>query len=235
MATFGSDPLSSPSGDFQQLPEFEPDALFFEESWTLGASAAMEGWRRRHRTQEDRDRRSRAFREFDRIASIVFLQPDDLESELPPSPYAAYAVGLQTAGWSRNSAQAFPSHVLDRPAQSWTPPEWTPQDRAPYSDFPHNRGPQGWSPRDEVPPQPDSYTEPCESGMTPRQACRLLGVSPTVQREQLRSAYRRMVTQWHPDRLEGSSDAELNLATERMADINLAYRLLLQGLSLDAA
>jgi curved DNA-binding protein CbpA len=54
-------------------------------------------------------------------------------------------------------------------------------------------------------------------------------------REQLRSAYRRMVTQWHPDRLEGSSEEELNFATERMAEINLAYRLLLQGLSLNAA
>jgi DnaJ like chaperone protein len=71
--------------------------------------------------------------------------------------------------------------------------------------------------------------------MTPRQACHLLGVGPTVQREQLRSAYRRMVTQWHPDRLEGSSEQDLTFATERMAEINLAYRLLLQGLSLNAA
>ena len=235
MAAFVSDQLPCLSGDFQQLPEFEPDALFFEESWSLGASAAMEGWRRRHGAEEDRDRRSRAFREFDRMANIVFLQPDDSEGDLAPSPYAAYAVGLQSADWPRGSAQSFPSHVLDRPAQSWTPPEWTPQDRVPHSEIPYNRMPQGWLPRDETPRQPDSYTEPCESGMTPRQACRLLGVSPTMGREQLRSAYRRMVTQWHPDRLEGSSEEELNFATERMAEINLAYRLLLQGLSLNAA
>jgi curved DNA-binding protein CbpA len=42
----------------------------------------------------------------------------------------------------------------------------------------------------------------------------------------VRSAYRRLVSLWHPDRLQ-QADVELReLATERMAEINEAYHLL---------
>jgi len=67
---------------------------------------------------------------------------------------------------------------------------------------------------------------------TPEQdACRLFGVTPTSTREQLRAAYRRMVIAWHPDRVERGSDTLRRQATERMAAINEAYRLLRNNLS----
>jgi len=72
--------------------------------------------------------------------------------------------------------------------------------------------------------------------LTPEQsACRLLGVTPTSTRQQLRAAFRRMVVAWHPDRLERGSDTLRFQATERMAAINEAYRLLRGNLSAEPA
>jgi len=71
----------------------------------------------------------------------------------------------------------------------------------------------------------------CDSGdpMTEVRACRLLGVDAGSTREQIRAAYRRRASQWHPDRRAGQ------VATERMAAINEAYRLLREGLISKAA
>ncbi|MGA3344523.1 MAG: J domain-containing protein [Terracidiphilus sp.] len=54
----------------------------------------------------------------------------------------------------------------------------------------------------------------------------LLGVTANSTRKQIKAAYRRMVSQWHPDRLELKTDEVRQLATERMAAINEAYHLL---------
>jgi curved DNA-binding protein CbpA len=62
--------------------------------------------------------------------------------------------------------------------------------------------------------------------MTPRHACRLLGVAANSTHDQLKSAYRRMVSQWHPDRLGPATDDARQRATDQMAAINEAYRLL---------
>jgi DnaJ like chaperone protein len=62
--------------------------------------------------------------------------------------------------------------------------------------------------------------------MTMPLACQLLGVTAGSSREQVRSAYRRMVVQWHPDRLAKSSEETRRLANEQMIAINQAYRLL---------
>jgi hypothetical protein len=57
-------------------------------------------------------------------------------------------------------------------------------------------------------------------------AHRLLGVTAMSTREQIRSAYRRLVGQWHPDRVAQSSEEMRRQANEQMIAINLAYRLL---------
>jgi len=57
-------------------------------------------------------------------------------------------------------------------------------------------------------------------------AHRLLGVTAMSSREQIRSAYRRLVGQWHPDRVAQSSEETRRQANEQMIAINLAYRLL---------
>jgi DnaJ-domain-containing protein 1 len=71
--------------------------------------------------------------------------------------------------------------------------------------------------------------------MTMPLACKLLGVSTASTREEVRSAYRRMVTQWHPDRLAKSSEETRRLANEQMVAINQAYRMLREGLMQKAA
>ena len=66
-------------------------------------------------------------------------------------------------------------------------------------------------------------------------ACQLLDVTANSSREQIRSAYRRMVSQWHPDRLQRSSEETRQLANEQMIAINEAYRLLCDGQLQNAA
>jgi DnaJ-domain-containing protein 1 len=64
------------------------------------------------------------------------------------------------------------------------------------------------------------------SKMNASLAYRLLDVTAMSSREQIRSAYRRMVGQWHPDRIANSSEEMRRQANEHMIAINLAYRLL---------
>ena len=55
----------------------------------------------------------------------------------------------------------------------------------------------------------------------------LLGVAPTATRAEVRNAYRSLARRWHPDRfMEGP---ERDWASEKMAEINAAYRACLNG------
>lgn len=62
--------------------------------------------------------------------------------------------------------------------------------------------------------------------LTLESACRVLGVAATSTREQIRAAYRKMASRYHPDRLAQSGAREQELASDRMARVNEAYRLL---------
>lgn len=62
-------------------------------------------------------------------------------------------------------------------------------------------------------------------------ASRVLGVGPTSTREQIRAAYRKMACQYHPDRVARGGTSEQKLASDRMASLKEAYRLLSSGLS----
>ena len=81
--------------------------------------------------------------------------------------------------------------------------------------------------------QEDDWREADEVGypLTPESACRVLGVAVTSTREQIRAAYRKMAGRYHPDRLAQSEAREQKLASDRMASINEAYRLLSKGLA----
>ena len=73
--------------------------------------------------------------------------------------------------------------------------------------------------------QCDSFQEVTRP-LTPQGARRLLAVTTTSTREQIRAAYREMATRHHPDRLVFGTERERQLGTDRMAAINDAYRLL---------
>jgi hypothetical protein len=67
--------------------------------------------------------------------------------------------------------------------------------------------------------------------LTLESARRLLGVAATSTREQIRVAYRKMASRYHPDRLARSAPPEQKLASDRMASINEAYQLLCTDLA----
>ena len=56
-------------------------------------------------------------------------------------------------------------------------------------------------------------------------ALTLLGVSETSSAEQVKRAYRKLVSQNHPDKLagQGASQAQLRAATERTRELHSAY------------
>jgi curved DNA-binding protein CbpA len=57
-------------------------------------------------------------------------------------------------------------------------------------------------------------------------AYELLKVNRYSTESQIKAAYRRMVGQWHPDRLEGKSEEVRELAIKQTAAINKTYHLL---------
>ena len=59
-------------------------------------------------------------------------------------------------------------------------------------------------------------------------AYEILNIPPTATREEIRAAYRALARRWHPDRF--MAGPEQDWASNRMADINAAYRACLDGL-----
>jgi DnaJ-domain-containing protein 1 len=194
--------------------EFEPDAQFMEESWTLGLAAAAESWRaRRHGganrerlDQVERERRGQAFREMDNVGARAFAQASEW--------YAAM----------RRSGSVAGSEIAERQLVDEDNPA---HDRAAWLQQCAEEPFGGWRAR-----EPDADEGPKKNeGMTLGRAMRLLGLTAASTREQVRAAYRRMAGEWHPDRVSGHAEAVRQAATEQMAEINEAYRLLRSAVS----
>lgn len=58
---------------------------------------------------------------------------------------------------------------------------------------------------------------------------RLLGVSPRASRQEVKSAYRRLAKEWHPDRFQQRSRKERVLAEEKFKMLTAAYRRIAGG------
>lgn len=65
--------------------------------------------------------------------------------------------------------------------------------------------------------------------LTHESACQALGVETTSTRQQIRAAYRKMASRHHPDRLAQGGAPEQKRASDRMAYLNDAYRILCAG------
>jgi hypothetical protein len=212
--------------DMQQLFGDDPDPLFLEESWTLGIPAAVENLHRRRQDLAEREHQSRAFRELGSVGTLSFVEDREQAVESLLADRAANIASRYDASWSQRAPQV-------SAAPSWKPQDWTPEDRSLQSYIP-----EGWMPAG-IPPRPEALQEAadplCELPMSEAHARQLLGVTAESTREQVRSAYRRMVGQWHPDRLQHASEDACRQATRQMAALNEAYRMLCEALLEEAA
>lgn len=73
-----------------------------------------------------------------------------------------------------------------------------------------------------------SRTAVASGAMTYAAALRVLGVEPDTDADQVKQAYRRLVSRHHPDKLVGSgaSEARVREATERTRELHQAYALI---------
>jgi DnaJ-domain-containing protein 1 len=76
------------------------------------------------------------------------------------------------------------------------------------------------------PPAEQPLPAPAKWPLTLDAARRLLGVTAASTRDEIKAAYRQMASLYHPDHLARRGDRDRQLATDRMAAINEAYRLL---------
>lgn len=226
------------ANDMQQLlgADFEPDATFLEECWTVGAAAAMENWQDRRDRRADRERQSCAFRELGSLGALHFVESGEQAVESLFADRAATIASRYDANWMQ------PASIGTQPpstgTQSYATEGWTPQDWRPQDQIAHRWIPQGWTPlaaQHQSSQQTEVFPEPYETAMNLPRACRLLGVTEDSTRDQIRSAYRRMVGQSHPDRLQHATEAARCHATRQMADLNEAYRLLCTAMKQEAA
>lgn len=56
-----------------------------------------------------------------------------------------------------------------------------------------------------------------------------LGISTDATEAEIKAAYRRLVSEWHPDRLNDMARELRDIATERLKTINQAYELLINS------
>jgi hypothetical protein len=189
--------------EFQRLvgENSEPDVRFFVESWTSGSAAAVTSFQQRWRRQPEREYPNEGFNESDSLDTVSFTRKGALDAEFSVTAPASASAGRSKAG---------------RPPQS-------PEDASAQAQG------EAWREWENFAEERDGISGAIHP-MTNELACRLLGVTAASTRKQIKVAYRKMVSQWHPDRLEPATEEMRQLANERMAAINEAYHLLLSDL-----
>lgn len=138
------------------------------------------------------------FAELSTVGSF-FSSQARLMDDRPAYACPASSMDSYTAAWLRDPLEAFASRT---------------EDQAPVHDS------AGYKTR--------AYDTGTLGPMTYQRACELLSVSDDSTGTQIRAAYRRLVSEWHPDRLQQSGERVRAFATKQMAAINEAYHLLRQ-------
>ncbi|HEX5226447.1 MAG TPA: J domain-containing protein [Bryobacteraceae bacterium] len=75
----------------------------------------------------------------------------------------------------------------------------------------------------------EAEIEPMPRPLNFEAACRLLGVAVNSTRDQIKAAYRKMANRYHPDHTARSGAHAQKIASDRMAVINEAYRMLCEA------
>lgn len=72
-------------------------------------------------------------------------------------------------------------------------------------------------------------TPPKREQLSRLEACRILGVPPSASKEEIKRAYRRLMSRYHPDKLaaSGASRERIEAANERARKIRQAYEVLM--------
>jgi DnaJ domain len=192
---------ASPSCVASQIREllgedFELDASILEESWMSGLPVASTRYPR-NRERATKDDNGVTFAELGTVGSLFFAQENGLMGDRPAKAYPDRPTLPYTAAWLTNPLEEL---------GSWKENQAAERDSADNARRASDTGVLGL--------------------MTYQRACELLGVSGGSSITQIRAAYRRMVGEWHPDRLEQSGERMRAFATKQMAAINEAYHLL---------
>jgi hypothetical protein len=179
--------------------DLDLDPLFLEESWTQGVPAALESLRRRRQWHVERERQTREFRELQSLGSLAYIEMMGCATESLLADRAAKIAGSYDPAW----VQAENTEASPRAT------------------------PQGWNPsRMEAIEQAERFTNAGDGTMTMVRARQMLGVAASSSREQIRSAYRKLVRECHPDQLQLAPSEIREQATRQMAELNEAYRML---------
>ena len=74
----------------------------------------------------------------------------------------------------------------------------------------------------------DQQTKPPHKNMSLSQAGNLLGITRWTSKEEVKKTYRRLMSQFHPDKMlaRGCSPDEVELATSKFQNIQYAYELI---------
>jgi hypothetical protein len=174
----------------------ELDASLLEESWRSGLPVGTTSYRRNRNRSTENDK-GVTFAELNTAGSFFFSQESWLVGDCRGDLYPWHPMRPYAA-----------ASLLD-PLEESARPE---VDQNPEQE-----------PKEYRRPVDDTETS---GSMTCERACDLLGVSGESTVAQIRMAYRRMVSEWHPDRMERSGETVRAFATKQMAAINEAYHLL---------
>ena len=91
----------------------------------------------------------------------------------------------------------------------------------------HNRGPSQADAEEQARARARQAPPPARAAASPRWY-EVLGVAPSAPPDEIRAAYRRLMSQYHPDKVESLGPELRELAERKSKEIGTAYRMGMQ-------